>query len=294
MQKGTDVLAKFTINEQGDHSMLKRVISVIVLAPILLYLVYLGGIPFLIGCFLILGISAYEFGHIYNRDEKCKTPIALLVVMVLLLASARYFIGFDASQRMMTSCIMVSMIWGIFAYEHHSTRAAFGFAVLVTGLVYIGWLGSYMISLRQVDNGFWWLTLCLLIVWMNDTGALFVGKKFGKHHMLPKVSPQKSWEGYLGGILTALLTACLLHIAFPAISNMLTRNQVLILAFILSAFASMGDFGESMIKRTFDIKDSSNIIPGHGGFFDRFDTVFWAMPICYLFYELISYGLLQV
>ena len=110
--------------------------------------------------------------------------------------------------------------------------------------------------------------------------------------MLPKVSPQKSWEGYLGGILTALLTAYILYISFPAISNMLHMNQILILALLLSAFGSMGDFGESMIKRTFDIKDSSNIIPGHGGFFDRFDTVFWAMPICYLFYELISSGLL--
>jgi phosphatidate cytidylyltransferase len=171
--------------------------------------------------------------------KNVKQPIALLVVMVLLLASARYFIGFDASQRMMTSCIMVSMIWGIFAYEHHSTRAAFGFAVLVTGLVYIGWLGSYMISLRQVDNGFWWLTLCLLIVWMNDTGALFVGKKFGKHHMLPK-SAAEILGRVSGRNSDSFTDSVFIAYCFSGNSNMLSRNQVLILAFILSAFASMG------------------------------------------------------
>jgi phosphatidate cytidylyltransferase len=272
--------------------MLKRIISSVILAPFFLYLIYLGGIPFLLGCLLILGISAWEFGRIYNHDEKCKTPILLLVVMVLLMAIARYLIGFDAAQRCMTSCIMVSMIWGIGAYEHYSTKAAFGFAVLVTGLVYIGWLGSYMISLRQIDNGFWWLMLCLCLVWMNDIGAFLVGRKIGKHHMLPNVSPNKSWEGYFGGIFTALLTAFLMHVFIPEISHLLNVHQILLLGLLLSAIGAMGDFGESMIKRTFGIKDSSNLIPGHGGFLDRFDTVFWAMPIGYFFFELINSGMI--
>lgn len=272
--------------------MLKRTISVVILAPLFLYLIYLGGIPFLLSCLLILGLSAWEFGRIYNRDENCKTPVFLLVIMVLLMAIARYLIGFDAAQRCMTSCIMISMIWGIRAYEHYSTKAAFGFAVLVTGLVYIGWLGSYMISLRQLDNGFWWLTLCLMIVWMNDTGAFLIGRKIGKHHMMPKVSPNKSWEGYFGGILTSLITVYLMYIFIPEISSLLNVNQILLLALLLSSIGSMGDFGESMIKRTFGVKDSSNLIPGHGGFFDRFDTVFWAMPIGYFFYELVNSGII--
>ncbi len=272
--------------------MASRVISALILAPLFLTVVYLGGIPFLFACLVILGFSAWEFVRIYNHDKNCQTPAALLVGMVWLIAISRYFWGFEVAIGCMTVCIMFSMTWGVFSYEHYSTKAAFGFAVMVTGLVYIGWLGSYLISLRQVEGGFWWFILCLFVVWMSDIGAFLVGRKLGRHYMLPKVSPNKTWEGFAGGVILSMLTAALLHAVIPPISELMSFPQALLLGLLISAFGSMGDFGESMIKRTFGVKDSSNLIPGHGGFFDRFDTVFWGMPIGYYFFQLIALGLI--
>ncbi|MBQ6598227.1 MAG: CDP-archaeol synthase, partial [Lentisphaeria bacterium] len=120
-------------------------------------------------------------------------------------------------------------------------------------------------------------------------GAFFVGCAIGKHKMFRVVSPKKSWEGFFGGIAVTVLVAILLEWLIPAIDAILDMKQIIVLALIVSISSPLGDFGESMIKRCYGQKDSSNLIPGHGGFFDRFDSCFFAMPAAYYFFELIRF-----
>lgn len=269
-----------------------RILSSVILLPVLIFIIYLGGIPFLVATMLILGVGAWEYWRMYSRNEANRNSLCLSIILTIAIICGRYFGGFEIGSRILTVCVFIAMFLGVLSFEKENHQSANGFAVMVTCFVYFGWIGSYLLTLRNLDNGFGWVMICLLLTWVGDAGAFFVGSLFGKHAMSPVVSPHKTWEGYVGGILTAFLFAMIFHRLTPDIRDFLTMKQVLILSLSLSTIGVIGDLGESMIKRTFGFKDSSNLIPGHGGVFDRLDTVLWAMPIGYGIYTMINFGLI--
>ena len=114
----------------------------------------------------------------------------------------------------------------------------------------------------------------LLLTWANDTGAYLIGSQIGRTKLFPRISPKKTWEGSLGGVLVAFMTAYLLSLFFKD----LVLKDWLILAFLVSIFGSIGDLVESMLKRSLKIKDSGNLLPGHGGMLDRFDAFLFLLP----------------
>ena len=266
-----------------------RILSACVLVPVIVGTAICGGLPFLAVVLVICGISAWEFGRIFDRHDGIRTPLILLVLSVIVLILARWFIGIDASHRTLTCCIMGAMLCGTILCEREVPKSALSFVVLTTGMVYIGWLGGYMISLRQLPDGAVKFLLVMFMVWANDVGAFFVGCAIGKHKMFRIVSPKKSWEGFFGGILFTILVAALAQLLIPQIRAVLDLNQIMILAAAVSVSGPLGDYGESMIKRCYGVKDSSNLIPGHGGFFDRFDSCFFAMPVAYYVFEFIRF-----
>ncbi len=266
-----------------------RVISACILVPVVVIAAVLGGLPFLALILVICGITAWEFGRIFDRHDDVRVPLILLVVSVLVLILARWFIGIDASHRILTLCIMGAILCGTILCERQVPKSALSFTVLTTGMVYIGWLGGYMISLRQLPDGMVKFLLVLCLIWVYDVGAFFVGIAIGKHKMFKVVSPKKSWEGFFGGIVVTVLVAVLAEWLIPAVDAILDMKQIIVLALVVSATSPFGDFGASMIKRCYGIKDSSNLIPGHGGFFDRFDSCFFAMPAAYYFFEFIRF-----
>lgn len=266
-----------------------RVISACILVPVVVGAALLGGYPFLALILVICGITAWEFGHIFDQHDGMRIPLVQLVLSVLVLILARWFMGIDASHRILTLCIMGAMLCGTILCERKIPKSALSFTVLTTGMVYIGWLGGYMISLRQLPDGCIKFLLVLAMVWIYDVGAFFVGIAFGKHKMFKVVSPKKSWEGFFGGIAVTVLIAILAEWLIPAVDAILDMKEIIILALVVSIASPLGDYGESMIKRCFGVKDSSNLIPGHGGFFDRFDSCFFAMPAAYYFFELIRF-----
>ena len=266
-----------------------RVISACIFVPVVIAAAVLGGWPFLVLVLAVCGITAWEFGHIFDQHDNVRVPLILLVVSVIVLILARWFIGIDASHRILTLCIMSAMLCGTVLCEREVPKSALSFTVLTTGMVYIGWLGGYMISLRQLPDGMVKFLLVLSLIWTYDVGAFFVGCSIGKHKMFRIVSPKKSWEGFFGGIVVTVLIAILAEKLIPAVDAILDMKQIIVLALIVSIASPLGDFGESMIKRCYGQKDSSNLIPGHGGFFDRFDSCFFAMPAAYYFFELIRF-----
>jgi phosphatidate cytidylyltransferase len=168
----------------------------------------------------------------------------------------------------------------MFTYERGRDQAALDFAVTVGGLVYLGWIGAYLIDLRFLPNshdGQWWLMIVLPSVWAADTAAYFVGIRWGRHHMSVRLSPKKSWEGYLGGVVFGTFIAGLFSWLWAHYFGLqVSILQGAILGLVLSAVTPLGDLGESLFKRQAGLKDSSNIFPGHGGAFDRIDSWIWA------------------
>ena len=152
----------------------------------------------------------------------------------------------------------------------------------ILGLIYIAiplCLTNYIVFKNGIYNSFP-LILLFILIWTNDTGAYIVGMKLGKHKLFPRISPKKSWEGLLGGIILTILVALI----FVPLRQDISVFNGIITGIIVSVSSVFGDFTESMLKRSFNIKDSGQIIPGHGGFLDRFDSLLFAVPVylCYL------------
>lgn len=124
----------------------------------------------------------------------------------------------------------------------------------------------------------------LLILWANDTGAYLSGRAFGRHKLFERISPKKTWEGLFGGILLALVLAFVVHRYFAVF----TLPQWMAIAVIISVFGTLGDLVESMLKRSLNVKDSGNILPGHGGLLDRFDGLLIAAPLVYFYVSLFT------
>jgi phosphatidate cytidylyltransferase len=158
------------------------------------------------------------------------------------------------------------------------------------GLLVLGvtWIPGFLVALpllRRMDHGLAWIFFMLAVTWLGDTGAYFAGRTFGKHKLYEKISPKKTWEGAIGGAVTAVIGALIVRaIGLPESDLLLC----IVLALVLDAAGIVGDLTESMIKRTFGVKDSGRIMPGHGGILDRVDSLLFTSPV--LFYALQLMG----
>ena len=156
-----------------------------------------------------------------------------------------------------------------------------------TGIFLIPWALAHMINIREIATYGEYLTLFMIItVWVSDTGAYFSGRFLGRHKLNQEVSPKKTWEGAIGGTLLAVGAAALMQHLF--LSTCLTMRVALGLGFLIALVGQVSDLAESIIKRSTGVKDSSNLLPGHGGFLDRFDSYLLLAP---LFYYVLLYVL---
>lgn len=258
--------------------LVKRVLVAAVFLPIGIALILYGGIAFNLFVALAVGLASWEYVRIF-RAGGYQPALVWVPLGALLFVVGRSINGFESAPWILSLVIMVSMAYHLVAYERGRDQGATDFTITLTGILYFGWLGSYLISLRALEDGQWWLLLVLPAVWLADSGAYFVGRAFGRHHMSPRLSPKKTWQGYFGGVVvgtigTALLALLCLNWAGP--ESAITPWWGAVLGFVLAVVTPLGDLGASMIKRQFGVKDSSNLIPGHGGVFDRIDTWLWA------------------
>lgn len=153
-------------------------------------------------------------------------------------------------------------------------------ALTLLGVLYVGTFGALIGLLRDRSFGVFWIFALLGMTWMNDTFAYFFGHKFGKHKLAPKISPGKTVEGFFGGYLGTVCGFLLFWFLCP---NDLPIWKGLILTVLVGVFGPVGDLCESLIKRSFHVKDSGNIIPGHGGMLDRIDALLFTAPVVYFF-----------
>lgn len=257
-----------------------RLLVAIVLIPIGITLLKLGGWPLTIFISLLLGVASWEFCHLFIRIGY--KPATLIVVTgVVILTISRLLSGFEHQDLILTIVVLTSMGYHLVTYEKGRNTSALDFVISLAGVIYLGILGPHMISLRLLPDGLWWFMLVMPVTWLADAAAYFIGSRFGKHKIAPRLSPKKSWEGYISGIVAGLLTGVLFSLLWGLVCPAMTIGRGIIVGIVLSVLPILGDLGESMLKRQIGIKDSSNILPGHGGVLDRLDTWIWAAAIGY-------------
>lgn len=262
-----------------------RILVVAILLPVGLFLFYLGGPIFAAFVALVLGLAAWEFGRLF-QIAGFQPSLWLGAAGAALLALGRALDGFSSASWLLALLVLATMTYHLVAYERGRDQAGTDFALTLAAGVYLGWLGAYLVSLRSLPGGFWWLLLVLPTVWLADSGAYFIGRSLGKHKLSPRLSPKKTWEGYIGGVIVGTLGAVGLAALWQVWAGPefnINYGQAALLGLLLSTITTLGDLGESMIKRQAGMKDSGTLLPGHGGAFDRIDSWLWAAPIGYYF-----------
>lgn len=270
--------------------MLRRTLTALGLAVVGLPAIIFGGVFYFLLITIVLAGSAWEYVRMY-RAVQFEPHQIVTVGSVLGIATARFFFE-EAAVPLFVLSVLLAMTVHIIRYERGRDQAAVDFAVTVTGIVYLGWLGSYLLDLRQLPQGAWWLLLILPIVWGGDTGAYSIGAAYGKHRMTRRLSPKKSWEGYAAGLLTSIAVGAFFAYAFSSLGpqplgGLVSSMQGGFLGLVIGALAPLGDLGESMLKRQGGLKDSSNVFPGHGGFFDRIDSWIWGAALGYFIIQFL-------
>jgi len=188
---------------------------------------------------------------------------------------------------LLASAVVLSLI-GLLA-RRQKEGAFTSWAWTIAGILYVGWLLSYLVALRGLDGGRNWVFFVLFVTWVSDTTAFFIGRRFGRHKLAPSISPGKTWEGTIGGICGAILMSILFFTPTPFYLPLIYW-QAILLGVLVSIFGQVGDFVESLLKRNMGVKDSGKLMPGHGGILDRIDSIVFAGIVVY-YYALLYKGL---
>lgn len=264
-----------------------RLISSLIFVPVSLAAFYFGGWALLAFMVVCLGIGAFEYARVLNQAA-LKVSLWLLVGGVLALLSLRHFFGFQYGA--LSICVLLIGLAGhtLLLYERGNEKAYQQFSLELSGILYLGWLGAYAISLRGLPNGQWWGMLAIGLVMLVDLGAYIVGSWLGKHHFAPKLSPSKTWEGLAGGLLFGVgFGALIAWLAKPLLLG-LSVWAGMGLGALIAVAAPFGDIFLSMLKRSAGVKDAGKLLPGIGGILDRIDSWIWGMAVAYYFVLLIA------
>lgn len=254
----------------------QRIMTALILLPLILGAIfYLDSPWFALAIAIPVALGAWEWANIMGiEDSRARLPYVAGILIALLLV---YW--FDLNLVLLFGCLWWALaVWLVKSYPngtehwHHQTRLGIiGALVLVPG-----WWS--LVLIQDQENGPLWLLYVMLLVWGADTGAYFVGRRFGKTKLAPTVSPGKSREGLWGGLAVTSVIALIVAFTTPA-ADQVGIIPFLVISLVAVAGSVYGDLAESMFKRHRGIKDSSQLLPGHGGILDRIDSITAAVPL---------------
>ena len=233
-----------------------------------------------------VAVGAYECVKIMKFDSALYRWLVFPIIGLVYykLFTIRYFnqgfyFNYNLSEILALSLIIIATIT-LFKF---SSELYYDEGKLIFTVIYVSLPFGFALGLPKFYDGTftWEVFLLFVLIWSSDSFAYFTGRLFGKHKMAPKISPKKTWEGFVGGVIFTLVLGYFIEQKFPEL-----RGNWIIVGFLVSVFAPIGDLVESQLKRTFGVKDSGNIIPGHGGVLDRLDSFIIAAPVVYLYFIL--------
>ena len=253
--------------------LMTRIFTALLGIPVVLACVYFGGIFFFAFMFIVSFFCTWEYLSIMAKYNPHK--ILTLVLSALFFVSMAYLNSFVG---------VFVILFALFAVEVFGKNTEFcvqRIAVSFLGAVLFPFTLIYMCYLREFENtGMHLLFFIFIVVWVLDTAAYAFGRLFGKHKLAPAISPKKTVEGAVAGVVFGIITAIVCKLTFIP-DTLLGFKEILILGFIISVVAQFSDLAESLIKRDANVKDSGDFIPGHGGFLDRFDSYIFVAPTVY-------------
>ena len=256
---------------------MNRVLPGLVLAICWLFLLLKGSsVLFAILLVPALGIGAYEYGRMALSEDSFQQSVllALLAVLPLLFQIVYPELGVNCG---FVLGFMLLALWTLAMYREGFD--SYGFLARCTfGLVWVGFMGAHLYLIRNLPEGNAWLLILTGITAGSDSGAYYVGRAFGKHKLSALISPKKTIEGAVGGVLSGMMVAAL--VAFLLLETV-PWIFILFAAFILCVIGICGDLTESIVKRATGTKDSGTILGGHGGILDRADSMLFAAPVLY-------------
>lgn len=269
----------------------KRIIVGIIGIILVLTCIHYGFLPFLFFVTIMSLLALWEFYSLVKNMGYA--PYKLFGMLMALFILLNFFITdsefiFNNSYKIITNILFLILIIIPFTFSIFSKsmqKTFINISTTILGVIYIPWMLGHLIVLRDLHpHGKQYIYLVFFSIWILDTTAYFIGTKFGKNKILPSISPNKSWQGAIAGFIACV--AMSLIIGQFMIKNYWLNN--LIIGIILGIWAQVGDFAESLIKRSARAKDSSSIIPGHGGVLDRIDSLILTVPIVYYYLKIFN------
>ena len=265
----------------------KRVITGLWGIPLLITAVWFGQpIPWFTLLVAIWGLLAvFEFYKLVGGTGVLPlTYFGLIWTLLFILSRDSELLSllephFDLNLLMpflLTSAVILPLIWLL--GRRHKEGAFISWAWTIAGILYVGWLLSYFVALRGLDEHGYWVFLALATNFASDTAAFFTGRALGRHKLAPRISPGKTWEGTIAGFFGAIIVSLPFTMLLP-----LSYWQAILLGFLVSLFGQLGDLVESLLKRNMGVKDSGRLLPGHGGALDRIDSVVFAGVVVYYY-----------
>lgn len=260
--------------------MLTRIISGLILLPVLLFVISKGGVYIYMGGMLFSLIGLFEYFRAFKQNAYKPLEITSYILTITLYSMM-------SLTTLTYSHIVLNMIYVLVAvgalYIINQRIRVEDLMVTLLGFIYIPVFLSHINLLSNMGSIYIWLVF--IFAWISDTFAYFTGVFFGKHKLIPRISPKKTIEGSVGGILGTVLVT----VAFAMFFKEENPIYFVPLAIVGSTVSQLGDLFASAIKREFNIKDYGNLIPGHGGVLDRFDSILFTAPLTYYGVILIGY-----
>lgn len=258
----------------------QRLLSSLIGIPVVLVMAWTGGLPFFLLLLTIGLLALREFYTLTGVDDRYLSGLGYVGHVILLTLFWQF--GFQVyAAGLIGFFLVLNIYWVITFPQNFQTLAA-----LTWGKLYVTTLSGIFLLLRSLDVGFIAILTVFITIWASDSGAYLIGMTLGKRKLIPAVSPKKSLEGAIGGIIFAALAMATMA---PYIGT--GRGSAALMGIVLSVVGQFGDFAESALKRWSNIKDSGSFLPGHGGVLDRLDSLLFAGPVAYLFFiTLLSRG----
>lgn len=270
-----------------------RILSGIVFIAILIGGILINQYTYFVVFSVITALSLYEFYNLLEKSGKIKISKTLNILGGLSLFIGSYCFFSSASQSLIVLVpfalfILISFISELYLKREDPIQslayAVLGQAYISIPLALLSYL-AFSYESQSFDYHYAYLLGLFIFIWVNDSFAYLFGSVFGKHRLFERISPKKSWEGFIGGAICAIIAA----IVYAQFYNQLPVWGWIGFAVIMVVFGTLGDLIESLLKRTLKVKDSGNLIPGHGGILDRLDSVIFAIPAQFVFLEMIYY-----
>ncbi|BDU49671.1 phosphatidate cytidylyltransferase [Haliovirga abyssi] len=272
-----------------------RIIVAVIFIPLLIWIMLCGEYSLLLFVEVVVGVALYEFYKMFEKKDMNVYLKTGVIIGLLIPIFYSYSIWAKLKREKYAYFALVAIILYFMIKQVISGRikeAISEISYTIFGVIYISFMFSHLLLLRYISNtpknilgfnfteGRLWILTIFLLIWASDSAAYFIGVKYGKHKIMPKVSPKKSVEGSIAGIIAPILSMILLKYVF---FNELSFLHIILIGALVGIFGEFGDLSESLLKREFEIKDSGTILLGHGGIWDRFDSLIFAIPVLYYY-----------